>query len=69
MDRRPLQMQVGHVMNLAKIVIREFYDKNRHLFPYKDWITYDDYLSSKRSADGEKDQDSREESEEEDDKL
>jgi hypothetical protein len=38
---------VGHVMNLAKIVIREFYEKNKHLFPYKDWIWYDDYVSQK----------------------
>eukprot|EP01126_Amoeba_proteus_P046115 TRINITY_DN5197_c0_g1_i5.p1 TRINITY_DN5197_c0_g1~~TRINITY_DN5197_c0_g1_i5.p1 ORF type:complete len:175 (+),score=46.64 TRINITY_DN5197_c0_g1_i5:675-1199(+) len=46
MDRKPLQMQVGQVMSLAKIVIREFYEKNKHLFPYKDWITLDDHLAN-----------------------
>lgn len=34
-------------MSMTKIVIREFYEKNRHLFPYKDWIWYDDYVSQK----------------------
>jgi len=48
LDRKPLQMQVGQMMSLAKIVIREFYEKNKHLFPYKDWINYDDYVSEKR---------------------
>lgn len=59
-NRKPLQMQgksffasishfkVGHVVHLAKIVIREFYEKNKHLYPYKDWIWYDDYVSQKR---------------------